>query len=94
MTKVTLKFTGNVHTRMDAYQMDFSFEGTRLRELLDALFAQHNNVRDLLLDESGNLKPYARVLVNGRFSELLQGLDTPVCDGDTIVLIHPYAVAF
>ncbi len=93
MANVTLKFTGNVHTRVGAYQMDFSFEGTRLRELLNAVFARHN-LRDLLLDESGNLKPYARVLVNGRFSELLQGLDTPVRDGDTVVLIHPYAVAF
>ncbi len=93
MANVTLKFTGNVHTRVGAYQMDFSFEGTRLRELLNAVLARHN-LRDLLLDESGNLKPYARVLVNGRFSELLQGLDTPVRDGDIIVLIHPYAVAF
>lgn len=93
MANVTLKFTGNVHTRMGAYQMDFSFEGTKLRDLLSAMFTRHN-LRDLLLDESGNLKPYARVLVNGRFSELLQGLETPVRDGDIIVLIHPYAVAF
>ncbi len=93
MANVTLKFTGNIHARVGAYQMDFSFEGNRLRELLDAVTARHA-VRDLLLDASGNIKPYARVLVNGRFSELLQGLDTPVRDGDTVVLIHPYAVAF
>ncbi len=93
MANVTLKFTGNVHTRMGAYQMDFSFEGNKLRELLDAVTVQHS-LRDLLLDASGNIKPYARVLVNGRFAELLEGLDTPVRDGDTVVLIHPYAVAF
>ncbi len=93
MARVTLKFTGNVQARMGAYQMDFSYEGTRLRELLDALLAKYA-LRDLLFDANGNLKPYARVLVNGRFSELLLGLDTPVCDGDTVVLIHPYAVAF
>ena len=93
MANVMLKFTGNVHSRMGVFRMRFSFEGTRLRDLLRAFTGQHN-VRDLLLAENGNLKPYARVLVNGHFSEVLMGLDTPVQDGDTIVLIHPYAVAF
>ncbi len=93
MAQVTLKFTGNVHTRMGAFGLDYSFEGSRLGDLLNSVTASYN-VRDLLLDDRGRIKPHARVLVNGRFAEVLQGLDTPVRDGDTIVLIHPYAVAF
>ncbi len=93
MARVTLKFTGNLHARMGAFDTDFSFEGNRLGDLLNDVTARYN-VRDLLLDEHGGIKPYARVLVNGRFSDLLQGWDTPVRDGDTVVLIHPYAVAF
>ncbi len=93
MTNVTLKFTGNVHARIGAFRMDFSFEGTKLRDLVNDVVARYD-VRDLLLDESGDIKPYARVLVNGRFTEVLEGMDTPVHSGDTIVLIHPYAVAF
>lgn len=93
MAQVTLKFTGNVHTRMGAFGLDFAFQGSKLRDLLNDVTACYN-VRDLLLDDRGGIRPHARVLVNGRFSEVLQGLDTPVRDGDTVVLIHPYAVAF
>lgn len=93
MATVKLKFTGNVHRRMGAFGIDYSFQGNKLRDLIHDVTARYN-VRDLLLDEDGRIKPHARVLVNGRFSEVLQGLDTPVRDGDTVVLIHPYAVAF
>lgn len=33
---------------------------------------------------------YAAVLVNGRFNELLQGLDTPLRDGDRVGLLYPF----
>lgn len=93
MTDVTLKFTGNIYKRMGTFGMGFSFEGANLRDLLDKLLARYN-LRDLLMDDRGQIRPYARVLVNGRFSEILQGLDTPIQTGDTVTLIHPYAVAF
>ncbi len=93
MADVTLKFTGNIHQRMGTFGMGFSFEGYSLRDLLNELLSQHN-LQDLLMDETGQIRPYARVLVNGRFSEILGGLDTPVLDGDIVTLIHPYAVAF
>lgn len=93
MADVTLKFTGNIHKRMGTFGMGFSFEGASLRDLLNELLAQHN-LRDLLMDDRGQIRPYARVLVNGRFSEVLEGLDTPIQNGDTVTLIHPYAVAF
>lgn len=93
MANVTLKFTGNIHKRMGTFGMGFSFHGANLRDLLDGVMAQHN-LRDLLMDDTGQIRPYARVLVNGRFSENLAGLDTPIQDGDTVTLIHPYAVAF
>ena len=93
MTDVTLKFTGNIYKRMGTFGMGFSFEGANLRDLLNDLLARYN-LRDLLMDDRGQIRPYARVLVNGRFSEVLQGLDTPIQNGDTVTLIHPYAVAF
>jgi molybdopterin converting factor small subunit len=93
MIDVTLKFTGNIYKRMGTFGMGFSFEGANLRDLLNELLARYN-LRDLLMDDRGQIRPYARVLVNGRFSEVLQGLDTLIQTGDTVTLIHPYAVAF
>jgi len=57
VTQVKLKFTGDVRSRMRADRMDFAFEGSTLGELLEALFAVHN-LRDLILDETGNIKPW------------------------------------
>ena len=93
MTTVQLKFTGNVRSRMGADRLKFSFEGDNLGQLLQAVFAQHD-LEDLLLDEDGTIQPWSRVVVNGRFSYLVGDMNAPVNDGDMIVLMRPYAVAF
>ena len=67
MTDVTLKFTGNIYKRMGTFGMGFSFEGANLSALLNELLARYN-LQDLLIDDRGQIRPYARVLVNGGHS--------------------------
>ena len=93
MTEVGLKFTGDVRTCMGADRMDFTFEGATLGELLEALFSRYD-LRRLILDQDGHVRPYSRLLVNGRFSYLLGDLEAPIRDGDLIVFARPYVVAF
>ena len=40
--------------------------------------------------EGENTRCYARVCVNGRFNENLDGLDTKLEDGDRVALIYPF----
>lgn len=40
--------------------------------------------------EGEQTRPYARVLVNGRFNELLDGFDTELGDGDRVALVNPF----
>jgi molybdopterin converting factor small subunit len=40
--------------------------------------------------EGENTRRYARVCVNGRFNENLDGLDTELDDGDRVALIYPF----
>lgn len=40
--------------------------------------------------EGENTRPYARVLVNGRFNETLDGFDTKLEDGDRVALAKPF----
>jgi molybdopterin converting factor small subunit len=40
--------------------------------------------------EGENTRCYARVCVNGRFNENLNGLDTRLDDGDRVALIYPF----
>ncbi len=93
LTQVTLKFTGHVRSRMGCDRMEFSFTGHTLGALLNDLFA-HYDLRDLILNEEGEVRPWARVAVNGRFSYLIGDMDAAIHDGDLVVLIHQYAVAF
>lgn len=40
--------------------------------------------------EGEQTRPYARVTVNGRFNEHLDGLDTELADGDRVALLYPF----
>jgi len=40
--------------------------------------------------EGEQTRAYARVCVNGRFNEHLDGLDTRIDDGDRVALIYPF----
>jgi molybdopterin converting factor small subunit len=40
--------------------------------------------------EGEQTKPYARVLVNGKFNEVLDGFDTKIEDGDRVSLVYPF----
>jgi molybdopterin synthase sulfur carrier subunit len=93
LTQVTLKFTGHVRRRMGRDRMEFVFCGHTLGALLSALFA-HYDLQDLILNEEGEVRPWARVAVNGRFSYLIGDMDTSIHDGDLVTLIYQYAVAF
>lgn len=108
--------TGHVRAAVGTHEFDFTFDGTTLREFLQAFFETYD-VRDLVIAESEadattsgwapapdrlpgenwaknpegeQTKPYARVLVNGRFNEHLDGFDTELDDGDRVALMKPF----
>lgn len=91
MKQITLKFTGDIYVRMKTFRMEFAFEGDTLRDLLDALFKQYD-LRDFVLDEQDRIKPYSRVVVDGRFSENAGDLDARVQDHGEVVLIRPFLI--
>lgn len=94
MTRIVLKFTGEMWGRVGFGHVDFEFEGSTVREFLPALTRAYP-VADLLLNpDAVSIKPYSRLVVNGRFFELVGGLDAPIRDGDVVTLMRPYATAF
>jgi molybdopterin converting factor small subunit len=114
-TTVQVRATGHLWTRLPEPRFAFEFEGSTLREFLDAFFAEYG-CEDLLLAETdaeaatsgwaprgtelpGNwnanpegdrTRAYARILVNGKFNELLDGFDTELEDGDRVALVYPF----
>jgi molybdopterin converting factor small subunit len=92
MTRVTLKFTGEVWARMRRYRLDFAFEGAILADLLTALFAKYD-LRDLVVDGNGQFIPRSGVLINGRSAKYLGTLAAPVREGDEVTIMRPSVAA-
>jgi molybdopterin converting factor small subunit len=71
----------------------FTSKGSKLSDVLRAIVASYG-IPDIILTENGEVRPWARVLVNGRSHEFVGGLDVDLQSGDTLALIYPYAENF
>ena len=79
--------TGAVLKNLLDGEREVETEGGTIRELLERL-----NILDRLCDESGAVRRHFNIHVNeGEDIRLLQGLDTPVEDGDTVTILSAIA---
>lgn len=84
----TLKLFGGL--RAKAGQAEFAVEAATVGEALAQLCANYVDLQDAIFD-GGQLRPHVRVMVNGHDTELLDGLETPVREGDQIAVFPPIA---
>jgi molybdopterin synthase sulfur carrier subunit len=70
---------------------EVAVEAATVREALAALDAAHPGFADRLLDEEGNLRRFVNVFVSDDDIRFLDGLDTPVPDGETVAIIPAVA---
>ena len=66
-------------------------DGATVGEVLDALYAQHGELRDRLSDGDGGLRRFVNVYVGGEDIRFGDGLDTPVSDGDEVQILPAVA---
>ena len=66
-------------------------DGATVGEVLGNLDAAHPGFRDRLLDDEGSLRRFVNVFVADDDVRFLQGLDTPVPDGETVAIIPAVA---
>ena len=69
----------------------FSVDGTTVREVLEALFARHDDLRDRLTDGDGGLRRFVNVYIRGEDIRFLDGLATEVSDGDEVTILPAVA---
>ena len=65
--------------------------GTTVGEVLEALYAQHGELRDRLSDGDGGLRRFVNVYVGEEDVRFAQGLDTPVPAGAHVSVIPAVA---
>jgi molybdopterin synthase sulfur carrier subunit len=72
-------------------QSEVKVEGGTLAEVLTGLDTAHPGFKDRLFDEEGQLRRFVNVFVADDDVRYLQGLDTPVPDGETVSIIPAVA---
>jgi len=74
-----------------AGRSEVSVEGATVGEVLENLDAEHPGFRDRLLDEEGNLRKFVNLFVADDDVRFMDGLGTPVPDGETVAIIPAVA---
>ena len=68
-----------------------SADGGSLAQCIDALEAAYPGLKDRLCDEAGEIRRFVNIYVNGEDVRFLQGLATPVSDGDEVSIVPAVA---
>ena len=70
---------------------EVAVEGASVGEVLKALDAAHAGFADRLFDEGGNLRRFVNVFLAEEDVRFLDGLATPVADGQTLSIVPAVA---
>jgi molybdopterin converting factor small subunit len=73
----------------DAKQVEAS--GATLAEVVDQLVTRHPGLRDQLLTSDGDLHRFVNVYLNGQDVRYMAGLETPVGERDTLIVLPAMA---
>jgi molybdopterin synthase sulfur carrier subunit len=72
-------------------QAEAEVEGATVQEVLNGLFARHEELRDRISDEDGSLRRFVNVYLAGEDIRFLDGLATPVKDGSELTILPAVA---
>jgi molybdopterin synthase sulfur carrier subunit len=72
-------------------EAETQIDGATVQEVLDGLFARHDELRARLYDDDGGLRRFVNVYVAGEDIRFLDGLATPVKDGSELTILPAVA---
>ena len=72
-------------------QTEAQVDGATVGEALDSLYIQHGELRQRIADDGGGLRRFVNVYLGGEDIRFLEGLDTPVSDGDELTILPAVA---
>ncbi len=90
MVIVKVAYVGSAAAVVGASQEEVRIGNATLRELWTVLSKRHGEAFEGLVSFGTELSAYV-VLLNGRNIRLLNGLDTPLQDGDRVTIMAPFA---
>ena len=86
MAKVTLRVFATLATALG--KKEVKAKGSSLKETLDSLRGEHGEeFKTRILDSEGNPQRHIRIYINGKDIRFLKELDTPLNDGDEVLIL-------
>ncbi len=89
MVRVSVKFMSVVRLRAGTGEAEFSSSSNRLGDVVQEIVEKYH-IADLIFTSGEKVRPWARILVNGRSQEFVGGLDSRLSDGDRIALVFSF----
>jgi len=74
-----------------AGQSEINVEGQNVGQAMDSLVKLHPSLRPHLYNTTGQLRPFVNLFLNEDNIKDLQGLETPLQEGDRLMLIPSIA---
>ena len=93
MVRVIVKFMSIARQRAGTPSVEFFSTNDRLGDVLKEIVDRYE-IAGIILSEDGDVRPWARVLVNGRSQQFIGGLNAELHSGDRIAVIYPYTENF
>ncbi len=72
-------------------QAEVEIDAGTVKELMANLEKSYNGIGEKLLDETGAIRRYVNVYVNDEDILFLDGMDTPLKDGDSVSIVPAIA---
>ncbi|MEZ4656069.1 MAG: MoaD/ThiS family protein [Caldilineaceae bacterium] len=88
---MTTVFIPTPMRRLTNGQSKVSIDGGTVRGLIQAMDQTYPGIAQRLLDEQGAPKRFINIFLNDDGIDALQGMDTPVRDGDRISIVPALA---
>jgi molybdopterin synthase sulfur carrier subunit len=86
---VTVKIPAQLRASTDGAS-ELEVDGTTVGEALDAVFSQHDRLRERITD-SGELRRFVNIYVEGEDIRFQDGLETRISDGDEVTILPAVA---
>ena len=77
--------------RVTGGQDKASVDGDNLVQVIESLEAQYPGLKERLCDESGELRHFVNIYVNGEDVRFLDGLETAISSGDEVSIVPAVA---
>jgi sulfur-carrier protein len=87
---VTVRIPSQLRT-LSGGAAEVAVEGSTVGEVLKALDAAHAGFADRLFDDTGGLRRFVNVFLADEDVRFIEGLDTPVTDGQTVSVVPAVA---